>query len=75
MVWQDVPYIQFLMMGDNDIVTVEKDALPLHLRHLHIGLNRLTTLNGTIRHLRSLEWLFIYSNKLVSIENELPTVG
>lgn len=61
-------------MANNDISKIEKHALPKSLKHIHLGINKLNSLNGALRDLDSLEWIFINGNNLKSIDNELPLV-
>lgn len=67
--------MEHLLVADNQISEIEKDALPKGLKHVHLGINKLNTLNGALRDLDDLEWIFINANNLKSIENELPTVS
>lgn len=46
--------------------------MPNIVKHLHIGRNLLTTLNGTLRDMSELEWLFINSNRLTNLDGQLP---
>lgn len=62
-------------MADNQISKIERDAVPKALKHIHLGINKLSSLNGALRDLDDLEWIFINANNLRSIENELPVVS
>lgn len=64
--------LKHLVMALNDLETIEPGAFPPSLTSLHIGRNQLTSLNGTVRHLANLRMLFINSNNLTSLEDELP---
>nr|XP_021206087.1 leucine-rich repeat protein SHOC-2 isoform X2 [Bombyx mori] len=71
--FRDIQELEHLLVADNQISEIEKDALPKGLKHVHLGINKLNTLNGALRDLDDLEWIFINANNLKSIENELPT--
>lgn len=64
--------LKHLVMAINDLESIEPGAFPPSLSSLHIGRNQLTSLNGTIRDLVNLKMLFINSNNLTTLENELP---
>lgn len=72
---QDIPEIEHLLVAGNQISKIEKHALPKALKHIHLGINNLSTLNGALRDLDNLEWIFINANHLKSIDNELPVVS
>ncbi|KAG6452311.1 carboxypeptidase N subunit 2 [Manduca sexta] len=71
--FQDIQEVEHLVVADNQISKIERDAIPKALKHIHLGINKLSTLNGALRELDGLEWIFINANNLKSIENELPT--
>nr|CAD7598643.1 unnamed protein product [Timema genevievae] len=71
----DVTELQHLVLGGNSIFEMDQDSMPRTLRHLHLGRNKLSDLNGTLRELSELEWLFINSNQLTSVDDELPRNG
>nr|CAD7397255.1 unnamed protein product [Timema cristinae] len=73
--FQDVTELQHLVLGGNSIFEMDQDSMPRTLRHLHLGRNKITDLNGTLRELSELEWLFINSNQLTSVDDELPRNG
>lgn len=70
--FKGTPLLEYLVLPGNGISILEEQALPTILKHLHIGRNMLTTLNGTLRDMVELEWLFINSNFLTSLDGELP---
>lgn len=51
---------------------LEKDCFPKTLTNLHIGRNRILSLNGTLRELTEMKMLFINANNLTTLEEELP---
>lgn len=61
-----------LNVASNEIELLEKNCLPSTLQMLHIGRNKISSLNGTVRNLSELKWLLINSNNLTSLEGELP---
>lgn len=69
---QSLRSIKHLIMSINELESIEPGAFPPSLTSLHIGRNQLTSLNGTLRDLGKLRMLFINSNNLTTLENELP---
>lgn len=70
--FRDIQELEHLLVADNQISKIERDAVPKALKHIHLGINKLSTLNGALKDLDDLEWIFINANNLKSIENELP---
>lgn len=64
--------LQTLIVASNEIEMLEKDCFPSTLTSLHIGRNRISSLNGTLRALTDMKMLFINANNLTSLEDELP---
>ncbi|KAG5345114.1 LRIG3 protein, partial [Acromyrmex charruanus] len=69
------PTLQHLAMAGNAISEMIPGSLPPLVKHLHVGRNRLNSLNHTLRDLNQLEWLLINSNELTSLDGELPSSG
>ncbi|XP_011882957.1 PREDICTED: leucine-rich repeats and immunoglobulin-like domains protein 1 [Vollenhovia emeryi] len=69
------PTLQHLAMAGNAISEMTPGSLPPLVKHLHVGRNRLKSLNHTLRDLNQLEWLLINSNELTSLDGELPSSG
>ncbi|XP_014483967.1 PREDICTED: leucine-rich repeats and immunoglobulin-like domains protein 1 isoform X1 [Dinoponera quadriceps] len=69
------PMLQHLSMAGNAITEMAPGSLPPLVKHLHVGRNHLNSLNRTLRDLNQLEWLFINSNELTSLDGELPSSG
>lgn len=65
-------YLQSVVIASNEIEMLEKDCFPKTLTSLHIGRNKISSLNGTLRHLTDVKLLFINANNLTSLEEELP---
>ncbi|CAG9781972.1 unnamed protein product [Diatraea saccharalis] len=70
--FRDIQELEHLLVADNQISKIERDAVPKAMKHIHLGINKLTSLNGALRDLDDLEWIFINANNLKSIDNELP---
>lgn len=64
--------LQTLVVASNEIELLEKGCFPSTLQSLHIGRNRISSLNGTLRNLNEVKMLLINSNNLTSLEGELP---
>ncbi|KAJ2954306.1 hypothetical protein O0L34_g2558 [Tuta absoluta] len=70
--FKDIQEVENLVVADNQISRIDRSALPKALKHIHLGINKLTSLNGALRDLDDLEWIFINANNLKSIDDELP---
>ncbi|CAG9558370.1 unnamed protein product [Danaus chrysippus] len=70
--FKDIQEVEHLLVADNQISKIERHAIPKRLKHAHLGVNKLNSLNGALRDLDSLDWIFINANHLKSIDNELP---
>lgn len=64
--------LQTLIVASNEIELLEKDCFPNTLSSLHIGRNRISSLNGTLRQLTDMKLLFINGNNLTTLDDELP---
>lgn len=64
--------LQTLIVAMNEIEMLEKGCFPNTLVSLHIGRNRILSLNGTLKNLTELKLLFINANNLTTLEDELP---
>lgn len=64
--------LQTLVIASNEIEMLEKDCFPKTLTNLHIGRNRVTSLNGTLQQLSEVKMLFINNNNLTTLDDELP---
>lgn len=64
--------LQTLVLASNEIELLEKDCFPKTLTSLHIGRNRISSLNGTLRQLTDMKWLFINGNNLTTLDDEFP---
>uniref|UniRef100_A0A1B6FHS4 LRRCT domain-containing protein n=1 Tax=Cuerna arida TaxID=1464854 RepID=A0A1B6FHS4_9HEMI len=72
--FQNLPLLRSLILPSNALTRMDNNSLPDSLRRLHLAHNSLTSLNGTLRNLVGLEWLFINENDLSSIDGELPDI-
>ncbi|GJQ76872.1 hypothetical protein Trydic_g15078 [Trypoxylus dichotomus] len=64
-----------LVLPGNALQEMDTNSIPSTVKRLHLGRNKLRDLNGTLCHLTELAWLFINSNELTSLENQLPKNG
>lgn len=67
--------LQYLVLVGNTITTLERDSFPRTMRNIHLGSNQLRQLNGTLRELLDLHWLFLDFNQLTTLDGELPERG
>lgn len=51
---------------------MEKNSIPSFIHRVHLGRNLIKDLNGTLLNLTDLIWLFVNSNELTTLDNELP---
>lgn len=70
--FKNLPNLKSLTVPGCMMTHLENNSIPLGLQHLHMGRNQLTSLNGNIRGLKELQWLFINANNLTDLEGELP---
>lgn len=63
-----------IVLSANNVSLIEENSFPSTVNKLHIGENKIRSLNGTLRRLTDLEWLFMNYNELDSLEGELPEV-
>ncbi|KAK6629018.1 hypothetical protein RUM43_002835 [Polyplax serrata] len=68
----DLPTLRHLLLPGNMLAKVESNALPRTMRRIHLGRNSLKNLNGSLRALTDLEWLFINGNQLTTLYEQLP---
>lgn len=72
--FQGLPTLSTLILSANNVSLLEANSLPPTINKLHIGGNRIRSLNGTLRCLTDLEWVFLNNNQLDSLEGELPEI-
>ncbi|RZF40838.1 hypothetical protein LSTR_LSTR003348 [Laodelphax striatellus] len=70
--FQDVTELRSLMLAGNRISQIDPWAFPKKLRHLHIGNNEITDLNGALKELYDLDWLFFNNNSISTLDGQLP---
>lgn len=70
--FQHLQNLRHLVVGNNQLQRIDTDALPKTIHSLQLSLNQLRSLNGSIRHLDELKWLFINENNLTTLAGELP---
>jgi len=73
--FQNMTDLQHLVLAGNNISQLDHSSIPPTLRHLHLGINNITHLNGTLRCLKELEWLFLNGNQLTTLDEQLPQEG
>ncbi|CAH1280672.1 unnamed protein product [Diabrotica balteata] len=61
-----------LVLPGNQISQMNPRSIPNQIQQLHLGRNHIRDLNNSLRNLSELKWLFINSNELVDIDNQLP---
>lgn len=64
--------LRHLILRMNQIQTLEKNSIPHTLESINIGLNNISSLNGTLRQLTDLKLMMIHSNNIHDLEDELP---
>uniref|UniRef100_A0A224X9X9 Putative leucine-rich repeat and immunoglobulin-like protein 1 n=1 Tax=Panstrongylus lignarius TaxID=156445 RepID=A0A224X9X9_9HEMI len=65
-------FVHTLLINNNNVSLLEMYCLPSTLVKLHIGMNEIKDLNGTLRELTYLQWLYVKWNQLVNLDGELP---
>jgi len=70
-----MPLLRSLALGENNITEIEMNAFPPTVVKLQLSRNRITNLNGTLRGLFYLEWLFVNNNEIETLDNELPNIS
>ncbi|XP_022904766.2 leucine-rich repeat protein SHOC-2 [Onthophagus taurus] len=71
----DLGNVQGLLLPSNLIEEIDTRSIPANVTRLHLGHNKIRHLNGSLRHLNELVWLFINDNSLTSLDNQLPENG
>lgn len=69
-----LPSVGLLLIANNQLTHIEKHSFPSTLKHLHLAMNNLTSLNDSLNNLKNLQWLWLNNNKLVTLENQLRTL-
>ncbi|KAJ8927916.1 hypothetical protein NQ314_019546 [Rhamnusium bicolor] len=67
-----LPVLECLVLPGNQITRMDTHSVPVQIQRLHLGRNYIKDLNDTLRNLSELGWLFINSNELSDLENQLP---
>lgn len=62
--------LKYLSLVDNRLLFLSRKAFPISIITLKLSNNHLITLNGAIKELFNLEWLFLNNNLLIDIEGE-----
>ncbi|XP_063700212.1 insulin-like growth factor-binding protein complex acid labile subunit [Culicoides brevitarsis] len=67
-----LPNLGTLILATNQIESIDNGSFPNKIFNLHLGHNKIPSLNGTVRNMNDLRTLFINVNELTSLEDELP---
>lgn len=70
-----MPQLENLLLAGNVLSHVDSKSIPSTVRQLHIARDGIKDLNGTLRELSELRWLFINGNELTTLEGQLPKHG
>lgn len=70
--FKSLPNLGTLVLATNQIESIDNGSFPNKIFNLHLGHNKIPSLNGTVREMRELRTLFINVNELTSLEDELP---
>lgn len=73
--YQSLPLLDTLVLPGNQIYRIDTHAIPPTTIKLHLARNAIRDLNGSLRHLTDLQWLFLNTNELTSLDGELPING
>lgn len=70
--FQHTQDVRSLVLVSNNIKIIERESIPKTVHMLHLGRNNLTSLNGTLSNIDSMEVLFLNNNNLTTLDGELP---
>lgn len=70
--FQSFSNLETLLLADNYFSYIDRKSIPPTVQQLHIGRNNLRDLNGTLRELTNLKWIFINTNELTTLDDQLP---
>ncbi|KAF5297200.1 hypothetical protein FQA39_LY12215 [Lamprigera yunnana] len=73
--FKNIPDVQSIVLGGNLISQMDSHSIPRSIHKLHLGRNKIKDLNGTLTNLTNLQWVFINSNELTTLDNQLPVVA
>ncbi|XP_065160953.1 protein artichoke [Atheta coriaria] len=73
--FRSLPLLDTLVLPGNQIYRIDTHAIPPTTIKLHLARNAIRDLNGSLRHLTDLQWLFLNTNELTSLDGELPING
>ncbi|XP_060519839.1 leucine-rich repeat protein SHOC-2 [Cylas formicarius] len=71
--FKDLPNLECLVVPGNQISRLDKGSIPARVQRLHLGRNKLRHLNHTLVGLKDLGWLFVNTNELEDLEDQLPS--
>lgn len=73
--FKSLPYLHTLILPGNNLNQIDNQSIPSSVAKLHLARDSIHDLNGTLRHLNDLQWLFLNLNDLTTLENQLPLDG
>uniref|UniRef100_A0A0A9ZD31 Insulin-like growth factor-binding protein complex acid labile subunit n=1 Tax=Lygus hesperus TaxID=30085 RepID=A0A0A9ZD31_LYGHE len=72
--FQGLKTMHTLTMHNNLVRKLDVNSLPPTIRYLALSSNRIPNLNGALRKIKDLEWLFLNDNDLETLDGELPEI-
>ncbi|KAF6200705.1 hypothetical protein GE061_005149 [Apolygus lucorum] len=72
--FQGLKIMHTLTMHGNSVRKLDVNSLPPTIRYLSLSSNRIPNLNGALRKIKDLEWLFLSNNDLETLDGELPEI-
>ncbi|KAH8378589.1 hypothetical protein KR009_000075 [Drosophila setifemur] len=70
--FRGIQMVTRLILPSNNIARLDRGSFPMSLLTLHLGRNRIESLNGSLHDLDKLESLFINANNITELDNQLP---
>ncbi|KAH8375183.1 hypothetical protein KR200_000790 [Drosophila serrata] len=70
--FRGIQLVTNLILPSNNITRLDRGSFPLSLLILHLGRNRIESLNGSLHDLGQLQSLFINANNISDLDGELP---
>ncbi|KAJ8919801.1 hypothetical protein NQ315_006330 [Exocentrus adspersus] len=73
--FKDLPLLECLVLPGNQISRIDTNSFPPQLQRLHLGRNYIKDLNNSLLNLSELRWLFVNTNDLTTLDNQLPRIA
>ncbi|XP_018580298.1 insulin-like growth factor-binding protein complex acid labile subunit isoform X2 [Anoplophora glabripennis] len=70
--FKDLPVLNCLVLPGNQISRIDTNSFSPQLQRLHLGRNYIRDLNDSLLNLSELGWLFVNTNDLTTLDNQLP---